>query len=197
MTAKALCPICNNDHPYCPHWFLANSGREINPHIVNHEDLNPYWIAKSLSKVCRYNGHTKHFYSVAQHSVYVSLVVPREHAFCGLMHDATESICQDIIRPLKITWAEYAKIEEGVWQALSVKFGLPLQIPAEVKRADNEVLLAERDQLLPKSETKWHFTEEPADIKIEEMNDRQAFDFFAERWNQLAIRERRNRIIEW
>ena len=180
------CPICGNEKIKCPHWFLGNSGREINPHAVINEDIDIYWIAKSLSKVCRYNGHTDHFYSVAQHSVYVSQVVPEEWAFCGLMHDTTEPFCQDIIRPLKITWKEHKKIEQGIWEKIAGKFGLPMEMPMEVKRADNEVLLAERYQILPPSETKWEFSEEPANIKIVEMNDREAFDFFMGRFSELT-----------
>lgn len=179
------CPICGKEKTGCPHWFLHGSGREVNPHNVLLGDLDPYYIAKSLSKICRYNGHTRHFYSVAQHSVYVSQVVPPEHAMCGLMHDGPESICQDIIRPLKLVWKEYKSIEDKIWEKFAIRFGLPREIPPEVKRADNEVLLAEREQLLPKSETKWEFTEQPANIKIIEMSDREAFDFFIDRWNEI------------
>ena len=45
-------------------------------------------IACGLSKVCRFGGQIKDFYSVAQHSVLVCMLAPDDLKFEALMHDA-------------------------------------------------------------------------------------------------------------
>lgn len=60
-------------------------------------------IARGLSRVARYNGHTDEIntYTVAQHSVMVSYLVPEAYALQALLHDASEFVTGDITKPLK------------------------------------------------------------------------------------------------
>ena len=44
-------------------------------------------IAHALSNICRFTGHTRQFYSVAEHSVLCSYLVPHEDRMIALMHD--------------------------------------------------------------------------------------------------------------
>lgn len=58
-------------------------------------------IAHSLSMQCRFNGHCKEFYSIAEHSYLTSLIVPKKYALSALLHDSEEFAIGDIVRPLK------------------------------------------------------------------------------------------------
>ncbi len=71
------------------------SGKHFYYDRINKDDIVINDIAISLSNICRFAGHLSHFYSVAQHAVLCSQLVPQEFAFEALMHDATEAYCQD------------------------------------------------------------------------------------------------------
>src|SRR5690349_18842227 len=84
-------------------WFLTDP----DPADVDIDD-----IAHALSMICRFGGHTKQFYSVAEHSVRVANAM--EIAGCGalaclhgLIHDAPEAYLGDIVRPLKYSLTDY------------------------------------------------------------------------------------------
>lgn len=108
-------------------------------------------IAHALSNICRYTGHVSEIYDVAQHSVLVSQTVPQRDGlpFMGLMHDATEAYVGDMSRPLKLLLPEYQEIEARVWRAIALKFNLPVELPPEIKYADNVLLFTERRDLMP------------------------------------------------
>ena len=72
--------------------FIATySGNRFYFDDIMANDVNIQEIAHALSHLCRFGGHVREFYSVAQHSVLVSLLAPPEHALGALLHDATEA----------------------------------------------------------------------------------------------------------
>jgi hypothetical protein len=146
-------------------------------------------IASSLSKMCRFGGHCSRFYSVAEHSVLVSQVVPPEHALCALLHDATEAYCVDVPRPLKLMLSNYAEIEELNWLAVAARFDLPDEMPDCIKHADNAVLMAEKAALMVGTQGVWPDIE-PARVRISGFAPRGARAFFMTRYAEL-IRSRR------
>lgn len=159
--------------------ILTASG---NYFAFDYPELHPFSIediANSLSKICRFTGHTSHFYSVAQHSVYVSRLLPEHLRMQGLMHDAAEAYVGDVSSPLKRRLPDYKAIEHRVEAALNAQFGLPFPLHPDVKQADLRMLMAERHEFLPRDDdSHWPFDVEPVPFRIGPMDWQKAKSFF-------------------
>lgn len=129
------------------------------------EEITIEDIAHALAMQCRFTGHTRFHYSVAQHSFLASLIVPQEFAKEALLHDATEAYLCDLARPLKHfspIGPPYLALEEKIDAVIRKKFGLPETMSPEVKKADNKLLFAEKEVLMPRSEWTHKWDGEPA-----------------------------------
>ena len=151
------------------------SGRLFDLARLNVEDVTIEDIAQGLANTCRFGGQCRRFYSVAEHSVLSSAIVPREHAYAALMHDCAEALIGDIPTPLKEILPDYQRLEHQVEQALFARFKVPLRLHDEVqklhnevKRADLAMLVRELDTLFPGwQKDKWiHTLASPAPIAL-------------------------------
>lgn len=97
-------------------------------------------IAHSLSHQCRFGGHVKEFFSVAQHSYNVSKLVPAKHRLAALMHDAAEAYMLDMPKPIKDQLTNYKAIENRLMYVLSEKFGFEFPLSNDIKKADSLAL---------------------------------------------------------
>lgn len=142
-----------------PHEIETFSGRFVDTKQPDPESIILEDIAHALSNICRYGGHCGRFYSVAEHSVFVSRRLERKgygKAMClaALHHDDAEAYLGDVPRPLKpLLGARYRELTDrmdaAIVQGLSMPF-TPEAFHAEpVKQADNWALFVEAEHLLP------------------------------------------------
>jgi len=163
----------------------------LNPRI---EDIDIIDIAHSLSMQCRWTGHCRFHYSVAQHAYYCSFLGPENEAFHRLNHDDSEAYISDMNRPLKhYTEAgkAYMEVEEPLQGLIYDSFGLSRIEPASVKIADNMMLYAEKAQIMGyefAESQKWLPNEDQADVKIVQWSPEFAEKMFLERFYQLQKR---------
>lgn len=145
-------------------WVCTVSGRRFYPEDPRPGDFDIGDIAHALAHLCRFGGHSRTFYSVAQHSVLVSFFCDPVDARWGLLHDATEAYLVDLPTPVKRSrgMERYTEIELTAMTALAEQFGLPGTVPVSVKRADDAILTAEARDLMPAGSVKdWYLPVAP------------------------------------
>jgi hypothetical protein len=168
------------------------TGRQFWPIDPRAEDIFIKDIAHALSLQCRYAGHCKQHYSVAEHSVLVAQWVlektgDKRKAFAGLMHDAQEAYVVDVPRPLKPFLAGYKEIEDRVWRVIAVRYGLDPELPAEVKEADNRILTDERRVNMASGDYEGGWPDlAPLDIRIECLSAPVAEIWFMDAFRRLS-----------
>ena len=91
------------------------------------DDISVLDIAHALSLTCRANGHFKHFYSVAQHSIncYYEATArgySRKVQLACLFHDGSEAYISDITRPVKEYLPNYLEMESAIQNKIYEKF---------------------------------------------------------------------------
>lgn len=131
-------------------WLQTYTGKAFFPMDPKPEDIDIIDIAHGLSNLCRYSGQTRHFYSVAQHSVLLAQCAPEELKLHALLHDAAEAYLVDIPRPIKPHLPKYREIENRVGHVIAELFKLGGKTPAEIKVLDDRIVADEMAQLFGK-----------------------------------------------
>jgi len=78
----------------------------------------------------------------------VSLLVPREHAYAALMHDAHEAFVGDASSPLKLLLPDYKALERRIQEAVLARYGIELPLHPCIKQADQTALVTEKRDLM-------------------------------------------------
>lgn len=167
-------------------WIQTFSGRQFWPLTPQPEGINIEDIAHALSMNCRFNGHCTKYYSVAEHSVYVSKLVQRDLALWGLLHDAAEAFLPDVARPIKDYLTGFRDIEDDVLKVIVMEFGLMWPMPFEIKIADMAILATERSQAMAPCSHEWFLPVAPADIQIEFWKPKKAKYEFMRRFQEIS-----------
>lgn len=145
-------------------WIETYTGRKFWPLDPRPEEIVIEDIGHALAMKCRYSGHCLRFYSVAQHSVLVSRLVPAEDALWGLLHDAGEAYLSDVPRPVKPHLPGFQAMEDRVLFAVALRFDLGWPMPRSVQVADTSLLLRERQLLMPDTGNDWGISGVPAEV---------------------------------
>lgn len=157
MEESQLSPGSANDGyaAQADEWMVLGNGRRFNFLDPRPDDIEIYDIVRGLSKLCRYCGQCRGFFSVAQHSVLVAKCVPARFKLEALLHDSAEAYLGDIIQPVKRFLPEFRRMEQHVWRAIAAAFNLPEQMSPEVKEADRRMMVTEKRCLFPDHTPEW------------------------------------------
>ena len=155
-------------------------------------------IATATSKLTRYTGHTRVFYSVAQHSHWVSTRVyertgSEQMALSALLHDAAEAYIGDVSRPLKMLMEQMAPgvlkgVEARIAETIALKFGAEYPWHPLIKEMDNLALATEKRDLMPRSRAgeSWPGLPRPHRERIDPWSPEDAERFFLARFDDLT-----------
>tara|TARA_R110000796_G_scaffold164498_3_gene281357 strand:+ start:837 stop:1442 length:606 start_codon:yes stop_codon:yes gene_type:complete len=166
------------------------TGKKIYFNKITINDISITDIAHSLSQLCRFTGHTKEFYSVAQHSVLVSdaqTTLAEKRA--GLLHDATETYLNDLASPLKafIKGCGYSDLEEEFHEVINDKFNVNDGMTPNIKKADLQALFTEKRDVLNNPDSVWDWGDDIKrfDEKIIPLGPKEAKALFLKRFREL------------
>jgi hypothetical protein len=151
-------------------WIQTYTGKQFHFLDPRPDEICIEDIAHALANTCRYGGHTARFYSVAEHSVYVSCYALPDHALYALLHDAAEAYLGDTPSPLKYYANQLAHLERKIaaviYRALNVP--TPPEAVSAVHILDQRIVGNERAALMAPPPAAWHPTGEPLDrLRIE------------------------------
>ena len=124
-------------------WQRMLSGRRLDLLDPSPMDIEIEDIAHGLSRVARWNGQTtgEYPFTVLEHSLIVDDIlvslepkIAKKWRLACLLHDASEYVIGDMISPFKnALGVNYREFEDKLQRAIHIRFGLPAEIPAEIK----------------------------------------------------------------
>ena len=135
-------------------WIESNSGLHVDFMNLKPADIRISDIAHGLANTGRFAGQCSKFYSVAEHSVLVSMLLEKtgeddDVIRSGQMHDSPEAYIGDVVTPLKKLCPGFSIIERNFEVNIAAAFGLSVAFDAApIKRADFEMFCREKERLL-------------------------------------------------
>jgi len=172
------------------------TGKKFWPLAPRGEDVDIRDIAHALAFKCRFNGHCRYFYSVAEHSVRVSRAVEEKFALWGLMHDAGEAYLTDVGAPIKPFFRiedggkvkTFGAAEDALLDVIADALKFPRVDYAQVRAADLQLLATEARDLMGVVGDAWGLGVAPLDEKIVPVGPQEAEGMFLARWEELRAK---------
>lgn len=160
--------------------YMRISGKTVDVLDLKPDDIWIEDIALGLSRINRYLGQTKFPYSVAQHSVLLSRIVPEHLRKVALLHDAPEYVIGDMISPLKVQDQLFNGWDHQITQIIFDKFGVDANLCVDLHPYDKSMYIEEHDQLhlnQHKHEHRFH---------IFKKTSAEAFQEFMKEWENVG-----------
>jgi 5'-deoxynucleotidase YfbR-like HD superfamily hydrolase len=105
--------------------IVTYSGRKFPILRATASDIFIEDIAHALSNICRYTGHCKKLYSVAEHSVRIAnMCTGNTMKLYALLHDAPEAYLSDLSTPVKEQLPRYQEIEKYLQDVIIKRYSL-------------------------------------------------------------------------
>jgi hypothetical protein len=181
-------------------WMQMASGRAWS--LLQPAPEHVHWpdFAESLAKICRFNGHCTHFYSVAQHCCHVADILPPNLRLRGLLHDAHEAVTGDTIYPVKMALKVLNEADMAAYMeyvntcAIYTAAGEPIddhQGDRIVKQADLVMLATERRDVMAPAHLPWDALPDPAPMRIKPWPWPKAMEEWLDRLNRYLPHDKR------
>jgi hypothetical protein len=185
--------------------IVTYTGRQVNPLDLHIDDIDIKDIAHSLACSNRFIGHTAQPISIAQHSMFVAMLVraalpedlsiSRGYILQALLHDASEAFLGDITKWLKLTdcMAGYRQAEFEAQGTIYLAFDVPLVDSKELYDADQFMVRFEAMRSWPTYPLDVQGYEEPT---TEELTQFATATRSLGRWDPWSWEESEARFLE-
>jgi len=185
-------------------WMLTISGRRFFPGNPRMEDVDIGDIAHALGHECRYGGHVKKFYSVAEHCVLLHDYAWKkgwssDRLMALLLHDASEAYIRDIPSPAKPDLgSRYGDMEYRLMRTILKRYNVLVayeEMKNSIKVLDRRICVNEMAVLMHHPDEEWYCGDVAAlqDVRIANWSHAEATTEFLRRFAALSHQLRGNR----
>lgn len=156
-------------------------------------------IAQALSNLCRFSGHVKEFYSVAEHSIILADYVMDKYgnadmALTALLHDASEAYIVDVPRPIKPYLTNYQDIEGGISKVINNVFKVHPMCDV-IKDLDHNIVCDEA-KVLFKSVPDWVQYYKEVGVTLRMYTPEEAREAFMSKFEELIYARKSQEVFE-
>lgn len=178
------------EHQPGPKLFFG-SGSRIDAYHFRREDLEPFQLARALSRINRYSGNGDRSVSVAQHSATLSLIVGDnlDDQRAALMHDVPEIFTGDVPTPIKRLCPDLEVIDARIIRRIHEVYRIPMEAFVRIHELDGRISKDEAhfmfDHLCPAAERQLASGGGPLGITIQSMVPETAANIWLLRYKEL------------